>query len=94
MITDPVRGMPEDIDGSGTWTVAGIHSEYTPEQWEAIKSGMLRKRHIYGLRTMRVSDDTSPVKRTDPAAIGSYIVGYGAITLILAFILTIVALAV
>jgi hypothetical protein len=95
MITDPPEGMPEDIDGSGTWTVAGIHSTYTPEQWERIKSGMLRRRHNYGfVRTVYVADDASPVKHMDPAAIGQYLIGYGVITLVLAVVLTIVALAV
>jgi hypothetical protein len=85
----PVRGMPYDVDGAGEWTVAGIHMEYTPKEWAALKNGPLRHRWKWLFHVMRVSDGKDARQRPDPVAIGQYIAGYGAVAVILSVIITI-----
>jgi hypothetical protein len=81
--------MPEDIDGTGTWTVAGWTNPYSPEEWAALKAGMLKRRRVAGIRTMYVADNPTVRHRLDPVAVAQYIMGYGALALILAVVITI-----
>jgi len=80
----PQHGEPEDIDGSGTWTVAGFHTEIPGDEWQAIKAR--HRNHLI----MHISDDpaTDPPRfRHDPVAVGQEILGWAiAAPVILAFL--------
>lgn len=72
----PPAGMPEDVDGTGDWTVAGWEHPYSPEEWEGIKNTLFRHRHTFGLRTAYVSDKANADRsRRDPAAVSQFILG-------------------
>ena len=89
----PVRGMPYDTDGSGSWTVAGIDIPYTPEEWAALKAGPLRHRHMLHVRIMSVSDGRDNASsRPDPAAVAQTIIGWGCVAIILAVIIAVMVM--
>jgi hypothetical protein len=55
----PPEGEPEDIDGSGAWTVAGYHIHYSPREWFRIKREFRRRKlSAWGVKA-RVADSAN-----------------------------------
>lgn len=52
-------------EDDGTGSLAPDVSPYTVQEWETVKTTLLRRRHSLGIHTVYVSDAPNPVRTTD-----------------------------
>lgn len=84
--------MPFDSDGAGDWTVAGLHTEYSPEQWAAVRASFATA-HGFFLPRAHIADEGGKHRR-DPVRTVQLIAGWAMIAGVVMPVLVIIAVMV